>query len=115
MAMGMLVVPTEKRSLNAVTASGKKYPKATPKRHGEEDPQGEIAVKEGKLTRNTGRWCGDGFLGTHLRRLHLSIHQPGGHFGFGRDAPGADHFFIDDEARAFPGWDTCGSRPNRSP
>ena len=48
MAMGMLVVPTETAALNASTALGSKIAQPHANRHGQEDPQGQVAVQKGQ-------------------------------------------------------------------
>ena len=47
MAIGMEVVPTLKRLRNGHDA-GKQVAAADPDRHGEEDPQRQVAVEEGE-------------------------------------------------------------------
>jgi hypothetical protein len=48
MAMGTEVVPALNRLMNA-TKPGNSVPAATPERHGDEDPQRQVAVEEGEL------------------------------------------------------------------
>ena len=47
MAMGILVVPTEKRSLKGFNRLRQKVSQRHPHSHGKEDPQGQIAVERG--------------------------------------------------------------------
>ena len=48
MAIGMLVVPTWKRLMNALDAR-QEIAKADTQRHGGKDPDGQIAVEKGKF------------------------------------------------------------------